>query len=136
MRYGRCTVFCDCYNANPDSMEKALGFVRDIDWAGEKILVLGSMLELGENSVRAHANICRHADSVNAAHIFLIGEEMIQAGRNMEWKSPSVRFCASIDELADSLDRVVNSDDLVFIKGSRGMALERIFPVLIAEDKI
>ena len=52
---GEVTVIADCYNANPDSMERALEFLESLPWEGKRIAVLGGMRELGELTGGAHA---------------------------------------------------------------------------------
>ncbi len=128
--HGEITILMDCYNANPDSMESALEFCIDVEWSGNKIYVLASMLELGDESSAAHAKICRIASKSGMGTFYLFGEDMIAAGRSTEWGKTDVSFCASIDELSSALSAKAKPGDLVFLKGSRGMALERVCPVL------
>ncbi len=56
---GPVTVIVDCYNANPDSMEQAVGFLEALPWPGRSIAVLGGMRELGDEGPEAHANLGR-----------------------------------------------------------------------------
>lgn len=64
IRKGKLTVLEDCYNANPDSMEKALAFASDVKVSGKKIFILGEMLELGKNSAEEHKKIGADRKSV------------------------------------------------------------------------
>jgi len=132
---GEATVLMDCYNANPDSMESAIEFCGDLDWDGKKIFVLGSMLELGPESAAAHRSVCQLAARSGAASVFLFGDEMIDAGRKIEWTGTDVRFFADIESLVANLRETVSSGDLVFVKGSRGMALERALAGLPGTEK-
>ena len=132
---GDATIMLDCYNANPDSMESALDFCSDLEWDGNKIFVLGSMLELGSESSIAHERICRIALKAGVAHIFLFGNEMVSAGKVVDWNGASVRSFIDIDELSLALAQTVLPGDLVLIKGSRGMALERVCPALNIREK-
>jgi UDP-N-acetylmuramoyl-tripeptide--D-alanyl-D-alanine ligase len=124
---GRVTVMLDCYNANPDSMESALDFCKSLEWNGRKLYVLGSMLELGAESADAHRKVCELA-AVSGAESLSVRAEMVEAGRVfMNGKRPVLyRF----DELSRAVAETVQAGDFVFIKGSRGMALERIQPAL------
>jgi len=122
---GEVTVLMDCYNANPDSMESAMEFCASLDWSGKKIFVLGSMLELGPGSAAAHRSVCLRAARSGADSVFLFGDEMIDAGRRIEWNATDIRFFADIENLGANLRDTAVSGDLVFVKGSRGMALER-----------
>lgn len=132
---GEVTVLLDCYNANPDSMESALDFCANVKWAGRKIFVLGSMLELGAESAGAHERVCLLAAEAKPQAVFLFGDEMTAAGAKVPWGTVPVRPCASIGELTDALASTVRPGDLVFIKGSRGMALERVCPALVGTGK-
>ena len=132
---GDATIILDCYNANPDSMESALGFCSDLEWEGNKIFVLGSMLELGAESLKAHERICRIASKSGVNHVFLFGDEMVAAGYLVDWNNVLVHSFIDIDKLSLALAQTVRSGDLVFIKGSRGMALERVCPALNIREK-
>lgn len=127
---GEKTVMLDCYNANPDSMESALDFCRSIKWGGKKLYVLASMLELGAESAEAHRVICRLAARSGADRVFLFGDEMVDAGRSVEWDGVEVGFYSTIEDLSLALSGAARAGDFVFIKGSRGMALERLCPAL------
>jgi UDP-N-acetylmuramoyl-tripeptide--D-alanyl-D-alanine ligase len=127
---GEKTVMLDCYNANPDSMESALAFCRSIEWRGKKLYVLASMLELGAESAEAHRSICRLAAHSGADRVFLFGDEMVDAGHSVEWNGVEVGFYSSIEDLSCALSGAACAGDFVFIKGSRGMALERLCPTL------
>jgi len=124
------TIMLDCYNANPDSMESAIDFCADLEWEGKKIFVLGSMLELGSESAFAHEHICRIASKSGVDRVFLFGNEMVSAGKMIDWNGINVQFYIDIDELSLALSRTVHAGDFVLIKVSRGMALERVCPAL------
>ncbi len=125
------TVIVDCYNANPDSMEKALEFYSSLPWRGKKVLVLGSMLELGDESEREHDRICALVSRSDADQVLLFGDDMLSAGRRCDWAGMDVELCGSMEELNRILLAVIEEGDLVFLKGSRGMALERTLPSIV-----
>ncbi|MCR4790660.1 MAG: UDP-N-acetylmuramoyl-tripeptide--D-alanyl-D-alanine ligase, partial [Treponemataceae bacterium] len=56
---GNVTIVQDCYNANPDSMSASVDFFDSVKWEGKKVFVLGSMLELGDESEEEHKKIVR-----------------------------------------------------------------------------
>jgi UDP-N-acetylmuramoyl-tripeptide--D-alanyl-D-alanine ligase len=128
--HGKITVLLDCYNANPDSMESALDFCSNLEWTGKKIFVLGSMLELGAESEAAHRRICRIAAGSGVETVFLFGDDMVKAGASTDWGSVSVHSFTDIAGLSHALSSSAVEGDLVFLKGSRGMALERVCPAL------
>lgn len=130
VKKGPVTVMLDCYNANPESMGNAIQFCSDLEWAGKKIFLLGSMLELGESSHRAHISVCEMAANSNAQYVFLFGREFAQASEVVDWKNVEYQNFESMEVLADVLLSVVVPGDIVLIKGSRGVALERIYPII------
>lgn len=130
---GKRTVILDCYNANPDSMEKAIDFCSSLPWKGKKILVAGSMLELGDNSAAEHLRVCAQLASSDADRVFLYGEEMVSAGKFTDWKGIPNRLFTDIEGLKAALSAEVEDGDLVFLKGSRGMALERALSSILPE---
>lgn len=130
---GARTVIVDCYNANPDSMEKAIDFTASLSWKGKKILVIGSMLELGSESKIAHERICAQLASSGADMVFLFGEDIVSAGKTASWEGMRCESFTDIDKLNAALRDSVGDGDLVFLKGSRGMALERTLPAINAD---
>jgi UDP-N-acetylmuramoyl-tripeptide--D-alanyl-D-alanine ligase len=127
---GRVTVIQDCYNANPESAAQALEFCESVYWPGRRIYVVGDMLELGENSRKAHEDIGRLLRESKADMIFLYGEEM-RAAAEMLHDRGSCMHTGDMDELSRALDAYVRDGDMVLLKGSRGCALERLCAVLI-----
>ena len=119
----------DCYNANPSSMEVALDNIATME--GErKVLILGDMLELGEWSGEAHQNILRKADNV-ASNIILVGGEFAKAhkvvGRELE---SSYKLYPTTAEALVALEKKPISNALILLKGSRGIALEKLIEKL------
>ena len=130
------TVIKDCYNANPDSMARAIEFAASLLRRGRLILVLGSMLELGEKSSSAHNEIIEKALSCGSEALFLFGKEMQEAWLKLCGNKKAlaahiaVFLPASIEELAETLAETASCGDIVLLKGSRAMALERVLPAL------
>ncbi len=130
---GPVTVIVDCYNANPDSMASALSFVEALPWKGKKIAVLGGMRELGDSSTAAHSALgwrLRATSSLDA--VFLFGDEMEHAWKAMAGSPAEARGRWTVDltSLDAQLSRLVAPGDLVLLKGSRGLELERLLPRL------
>jgi UDP-N-acetylmuramoyl-tripeptide--D-alanyl-D-alanine ligase len=132
-KLGAITLVDDTYNANPASMKAALETLAQIAADGHRIAVLGDMLELGEHEDAAHQGVGAIAGK-NVDRLFLLGPRMkkhtapgaIQAGMAAE----AIRACENHDELADAVGRSLQAGDVVLIKGSRGMAMERIVTAL------
>jgi UDP-N-acetylmuramoyl-tripeptide--D-alanyl-D-alanine ligase len=124
---GPVTVLVDCYNANPDSMESALSFVEELPWQGRKVAVLGAMRELGTGSDAAHAALARRAASAGLDLVFLFGEELEGHVRDLPGaEAGRVLWFGDASLLGDAVASAVRDGDLVLVKGSRGVALERV----------
>jgi len=136
--YGRTTVIRDCYNSNPESVEGALDFCDSLEWSGRKIYIMGSMLELGDISEKAHADLGRRLLSCKADAVFLFGEE-IQAASDIikeEKRNLFFVYTKDRDELSAVVDGCVKSGDLVLLKGSRGCELETLTGMLLGESHV
>lgn len=129
---GRVTVIRDCYNANPDSCEAAIEFCDALQWAGRRVYVIGSMLELGSESEAAHRRVGRACAASGAGALFFFGEEARPAFE--EARASGFRgimfFETDFDRLAMAVRAGVGEGDLVLLKASRGMALERLSELL------
>ena len=123
------SLVVDCYNANPSSMEVALDNISTME-AKRKVLILGDMLELGEWSEEAHCNILRKADKV-AGEIILVGKEFAAAhaiaGKELESKYALYPTTA---EALEALEKKPINGALILLKGSRGIALEKLVNTL------
>ena len=123
------SLVVDCYNANPSSMEVALDNISTME-AERKLLILGDMLELGEWSEEAHCNILRKADKV-ADEIILVGKEFATAHALIadELESHYALYPTTAEALI-ALDRGPIRNTLILLKGSRGIALEKLIEKL------
>ena len=125
----RNSLVVDCYNANPSSMEVALDNISTME-AEQKVLILGDMLELGEWSEEAHCNILRKADKV-AGEIVLVGVEIAKAHSIVgeELESNYTLYPTTAEALV-ALDKSPICNSLILLKGSRGIALEKLIEKL------
>jgi UDP-N-acetylmuramoyl-tripeptide--D-alanyl-D-alanine ligase len=120
------TLIDDSYNSSPASSLAALNLLAELE--GRKIAVLGDMLELGSYEVEGHRKVGRRvaevADKLVAVGRLgaLMGQEAVAVGMDPE----DVLFAADNEEAVTFLLELVTSDDLILIKGSRGMHMEDI----------
>jgi UDP-N-acetylmuramoyl-tripeptide--D-alanyl-D-alanine ligase len=130
---GGATVIQDCYNANPDSVRELLAFVKPLAWKGRKIAVLGSMLELGQRASEEHRSIGAETARAGFDAVLLFGREMATAYQEMRRLGYSglIEWTTDFAALRGRLLALVQPADLVVIKGSRGMELERLVPELV-----
>ncbi len=122
------TMINDCYNASPDSMKAAINTVRHIPVKGAAYLVLGDMFELGEETVEFHKEIIREAIGINPQAVFLLGEIMKKAAEG--FTEGNIRYFPGNEKAAIYLKKILQPEDLVLIKGSRGMKMEEIIELI------
>jgi UDP-N-acetylmuramoyl-tripeptide--D-alanyl-D-alanine ligase len=117
----------DAYNASPGSVTAALRWLQEFVKAEDLVLVLGDMLELGESSGSRHEKILRLAlDSFPEANLFLVGDNYRKAGEKLALPD-SCRFYKSSEDLKLP-ESFLRPGKTVFLKGSRGMKLEKLWP--------
>jgi len=129
---GRFTVIRDCYNASPESTRHSIEFCDSLEGAGRKVYVIADMLELGETSKSAHERIGSLLSASKAGKVFLFGKEIKAAVSFMNEKP--YFYTDNIKQLSCALEKFLLPGDLVLLKGSRGLALERLTPVLGVSD--
>jgi UDP-N-acetylmuramoyl-tripeptide--D-alanyl-D-alanine ligase len=116
----------DAYNANPDSMRAALANLPEPREGGKRIAVLGGMAELGKFSQESHLEMGRFAQKY-ADHLLTYGEDAVQIAEGfLEAKKPSEHF-SDPAALAKALKALLSQGDVVLLKGSRKMQLEKVF---------
>jgi len=121
---GRNVLICDSYNANPSSMEMAISSFAALK-AERKMVVLGDMLELGSESQSGHAAVINQLKSLRDTEIVLIGPRFREASGDIR-----ARLFGSSDEMREWLGSNRPEGYTILVKGSRGMALEKIYPLL------
>ena len=122
-------VIDDCYNANPSSMKAAIDVL--MAQAGEKLLVLGDMGELGNDAANLHAEIGSYAKNKGVLRLFTLGQlskEMTQSfgAGSQHYQTPQA--------LVSDLMKVMKPGVTVLVKGSRFMAMERVVNEIINKD--
>ena len=134
---GQVPFIQDCYNANPDSMEAALDFFADLELAaGRKILVIGDMLELGTASDEAHQRAVVQAQRTGSSLMVFLGDAMSAAAHSTgNFVTDAVMAVAgkgedAMNKAIERLSSFLQKGDVVLLKGSRGMGLERITTAL------
>lgn len=133
-RLGDLTLLVDCYNANPQSLRAALDLLRTMETRGRRVAVLGSMLELGADADALHDRSLADAlasslDLIVATGLFGEAAQRVPAGD----AGPNLLIAPGLDETRDALMSVLEGTDVVLLKASRGVALERLVPDLEAK---
>ena len=131
MHSGRLTVINDAYNANPGSLLAALDTVRVMRGSRRLVVLVGSMLELGSESRAQHE---RMADAIVQANPDLIGTlgefaEVFQHRRDA--LRERLVTAADPEDLGRRIAPRLEGDELILVKASRGVQLERVIPFLL-----
>ncbi|MEJ5993919.1 UDP-N-acetylmuramoyl-tripeptide--D-alanyl-D-alanine ligase [Pedobacter sp. Du54] len=120
----RNTIICDFYNANPSSMSAALTNLQALS-GDHKTVIIGDMFELGTEAASQHQQIVEQANKLNFEELIFIGENFSAFSGQFGGK-----FFKSRKEASDFLSENLIKNSLVLLKGSRGMALEQLLPLL------
>ena len=127
------TLIVDAYNANPTSMKASLDNFRELKM-NNKVLVLGDMLELGEDSLAEHKNMVKVALEINPSRVFFVGKEFAAAYSSLveenEVFSSNVILTNNSLALREWLQQNPVKGCNILIKGSHGIHLERLIDVL------
>lgn len=130
-------VLDDCYNSSPSALVRTLDALAATTVAGRRVAVLGEMLELGDHSERLHRECGRSAARAGVSRLVTVGgaparalaEEAVAAGLD----AGDVLHVDDSVEAARRVGSIVGDGDLVLVKGSRGIRLERVVDQLKAE---
>lgn len=128
---GDFTLLVDCYNANPQSLRAALDLLIGIKASGPRIAVLGSMLELGHRSEALHREALEDAmsyplDLILATGLFAGIASDLQPGPD----GPELWIAEELDKAEELLLDSLEGREVVLLKASRGVEMERLIPSL------
>ena len=123
------TVLVDYYNANPGSVKAALETLATLRPGARSVAVLGDMLELGAVAIEEHREIGRAAARLGVQVIIAVGAlslHMLDGAREAGMQNNRLFAAGSPAEAAALLTKHSQAGDVVLIKGSRGMKMEKI----------
>jgi UDP-N-acetylmuramoyl-tripeptide--D-alanyl-D-alanine ligase len=123
-------VIDDTYNSNPRSIRAALAAAREVaDGLSVRLVIaMGDMLELGEQSAAAHQEAIRDVMRARPAAIVTVGPEMNSAREVVSRDANATNMLKALDSVtaAEIVAGLVRTGDVLLVKGSRGIAMERI----------
>ncbi|MHB1341602.1 MAG: UDP-N-acetylmuramoyl-tripeptide--D-alanyl-D-alanine ligase [Coriobacteriia bacterium] len=128
------TIINDAYNANPTSMRAALGALADVPARGRRVAVLGDMAELGSLTELAHFKLGEIVAESPVDVLVTVGERALRIADGalaVGMPADRVRPCATPDEASEVLDDLLEAGDVVLVKASRVMGLERVVEGII-----
>jgi UDP-N-acetylmuramoyl-tripeptide--D-alanyl-D-alanine ligase len=125
-------IINDTYNANPDSMQAAITALSNLSTRRRSILVIGDMLELGEQSPALHEQVGGQAAAVGISKLYVTGAfgQSVAAGAGQAGMRQEQIFTGSKDRVIAALKTELKPGDWILVKGSRGMAMEAVVNAL------
>jgi UDP-N-acetylmuramoyl-tripeptide--D-alanyl-D-alanine ligase len=130
LQVGRLTVLNDCYNANPQSFRAAIATARSLRGSRRLVFVAGTMRELGAASASLHAQVARELVDLGADLLAVVGDFVPALEPYRNQLGEALITAPDPLALAPILSERLQGDEVVVLKASRGVALERILPAL------
>ncbi len=125
----------DSYNSNPSALEEALQALAELP-GGRKIAVLGDMLELGKAEADFHRQAGNQVSSLELDMLILVGplgQHTAEAAEAAGMDPEQILVFADSSAAAEALPALLASEDVILVKGSRGIRMEVIVQKLIRE---
>ena len=134
---GRVTVINDAYNANPESMAAALKALHVMGEGRRTWAVLGEMRELGATSGEAHRRVGALAVEMGVTRLVVVGDDegvgcVLDGARRAGLAEEAIVRVLDVDAASDLLGSSTQPGDVVLIKASRALGLERVATNLLA----
>ena len=126
---GRATLINDAYNANPGSTRAAIGLLTGVGDDRQRVIVLGTMRELGAASDKCHDDISRLALDSGAQVVAGVGD-FAESLKRIQPGDERVITAGSVEELWPLLAPRLEPDAVILLKASRGVQLEQLVPHL------
>ncbi len=122
----RSLIIDDTYNSSPDALREALVTLGKVETTGKKIAVLGDMMELGKFSIEEHKKAGELARQVASVVVTVGQRSRVMGGASASFNTSS--------EAAEYVRGIVEKGDIVLIKGSQSVRMERVAKSLILEQ--
>ncbi|MEL6132301.1 MAG: UDP-N-acetylmuramoyl-tripeptide--D-alanyl-D-alanine ligase [Bacteroidota bacterium] len=123
VKRGDLSIWLDAYNANPSSMQASISHIFSVDRRKKIGLILGDMYELGEEEAALHGALADHIRQYTPALVIGVGPHMKYMTDRLEG---NVHHFADREAAKKAFSRLVEGLDVLLIKGSRAMALEKL----------
>jgi UDP-N-acetylmuramoyl-tripeptide--D-alanyl-D-alanine ligase len=128
------TIINDTYNSNPTAMRAALELLCDFDAAGRRIVICGDMAELGPESIARHWQMGKDIVQIGGAELVIacgqFARHVTAGARSTGLVRARAVPCDTVEEAMPYVGQAVLPGDIVLVKGSRVMAMERVIEAL------
>jgi UDP-N-acetylmuramoyl-tripeptide--D-alanyl-D-alanine ligase len=132
LQVGQLTILNDCYNANPQSFRAAIATAKALRGARRLVFVAGTMRELGASSAALHREVAEALVKLDPELLAAVGEFVPALAPHAERLGERLIGAPDPVALGPLLSERLRGDEVVVLKASRGVALERILPALVA----
>nr|CAD1844338.1 unnamed protein product [Ananas comosus var. bracteatus] len=127
------TIIDDTYNANPTSMAAAINSLKTMQCMGKRVAILGDMLELGAAEAEAHELVLKLCSDPCIGLVILAGKRFTAAAEKVNFMRNHSVLCATDAELLLArMNELLVAGDVVLVKGSRGMQMEKVVDMIKA----
>jgi UDP-N-acetylmuramyl pentapeptide synthase len=118
----------DTYNANPESMKAAFATLNTMRAGARGGVVIGDMLELGAQAQSLHQKVGARAARSGISRLYAYGEfaAEVTTGAHDQGMQPTDTFEGTQDDIVEDLKNWLQPGDWLLVKGSRGMAMEKV----------
>lgn len=132
------TIINDAYNSSPSALKAAIQLVEELQGYNKKMIVIGDMLELGEDEQQFHEDIGAMLNSNHIDYVYTYGPlaEHISKKARLTFDYERVNHMDNKAQIAAHILNHSDERDLVLIKGSRGMQLEQVVSLLTEHDDV
>jgi len=130
-------IIDDTYNSSPEALKKAIQALVNFPFGQRKIAILGDMLELGQDSEKLHKQAGEFISGAKIDYLITLGEEakyiFDEALKNNFSKDKAFHF-SDKNKIIEFIKEIIQENDVVLVKGSRGMEMEKIVEKIIKND--
>ncbi len=133
----RYTIIDDTYNASPDSMRASIDVLSDLETEGKRIAVLGDMFELGEGAEKYHYELGKYIATKNIDELAVVGELSLNIVKGVKDAGSDIK-CNILKDNGEAvlyLMSIMADKDIVLVKGSHGMHMEKIVDNVIGKKE-
>lgn len=130
------TILNDSYNSSPTALRAVIGMLESMDGNKDKIVVLGDMLELGDKEKEFHEQIGEEIDPGKIKYVYTYGSlgKRIAKGAEKNFPAGHVFSFQDQNELIRSLKEKISGGELIVVKASRGMKMEKVVEALAVDE--
>lgn len=127
------TVINDSYNANPESMKAAIRTLKQVGADKKTFIIVGEMLELGSDSKQMHEEVADLIQKLDVKKTLVVGNgaKIISDYLSSNAYKGRLEFCVDIDSAISKTKEMVEINDVVLVKASRAIGLERVANALM-----